>query len=91
MKDKGFHYPDPDKASFDTAWYRTDKPSGKEKKTAAADARCKLDTDYIDTVHAIESRAQKAAISKHKMELDDLRAADERAVTNARTIIGKES
>ncbi|MFG2353505.1 hypothetical protein [Streptomyces sp. NPDC048521] len=91
MKEKGFRYPDPDEASLDTAWYRTEGPSAKEKKTAAADARCKLDTDYIDTVHAIEADAQKTVISKRKKALDDLRAADERAVRSARTIIGEQS
>lgn len=91
MKEQGFHYPDPDKASLDTAWYRTEGPSGKEKKTAAADARCKLDTDYIGTVHAIEARAQKTVIGKRKKALEDMRAADERAVEHARTIIAEES
>ncbi|MFF4036590.1 hypothetical protein [Streptomyces sp. NPDC001816] len=89
MKEKGFHYPDPDEASADTAWYRTGKPSGKEKKTASADARCKLDTDYIDTVHGIESRVQKKVIGERKKDLDAMRAANERAVGNARTIIEK--
>ncbi|MEU1406451.1 hypothetical protein ABZ471_29515 [Streptomyces sp. NPDC005728] len=91
MKEKGFRYSDPDKASLDTAWYRTEEPSDREKKTAAADARCKLDTDYIGTLHAIETRAQKAVISKRKKDLDALRAADERAGENARTIIDKKS
>ncbi|MFJ3309318.1 hypothetical protein ACIPSA_40995 [Streptomyces sp. NPDC086549] len=91
MKKKGFHYPDPDEVSVDTAWYRTEKPSSREKKTAAADARCKLDTGYIDTVHAVEARAQKTAVSKRKKDLDALRAANERAVENSRTIIEKES
>ncbi|PKW10632.1 hypothetical protein SAMN05428944_2168 [Streptomyces sp. 1222.5] len=91
MKKEGFHYPDPDKASLDSAWFRGGGPSGKEKKTAAADARCKLDTDYIATVHAIESGAQKTVIRRHKKDLDAMRAADERAVGNARTIIGKQA
>ncbi|MEU6551035.1 hypothetical protein ABZ915_12265 [Streptomyces sp. NPDC046915] len=89
MKDKGLHYPDPDEASTDTDWYGTDKPSGKEKKTAAADAQCKLDTGYIQAVHAVESRAQKAAIAKNKKALDDRRAANERAMVNARKIVDK--
>ncbi|TVZ83634.1 hypothetical protein FB157_12228 [Streptomyces sp. BK340] len=89
MKEQGFRYPDPDEASVDTAWYRTEKPSDKEKKTASADARCKLDTDYIDTVHTIESRAQKKVIGERKQDLDAMRAANERAVGNARTIIEK--
>ncbi|MGW7258949.1 hypothetical protein [Streptomyces sp. NPDC054834] len=89
MKDKGLHYPDPDEASTDTDWYRTDEPSDKEKETAAADAQCKLDTGYIQAVHAVESRAQKTAIAKNKKALDDRRAADERAMANARKIVDK--
>ncbi|MFF7971139.1 hypothetical protein [Streptomyces sp. NPDC007905] len=91
MKEKGFRYADPDKASLDTAWFRTGEPSEREKRTAAADARCKLDTDYITTAHDLEARTQKTVISRRRKDLDDMRAADERAVENARTIIGKES
>ena len=91
MKEKGFRYPDPDKASLDSAWFGTRKPSSREKKTAAADARCKLDTDYIATVHAIDAHAQKTAISERGKDLDAMRAAQERAVENARKVIAKES
>lgn len=91
MKDKGFRYSDPDKALLDSAWFRTEKPSDKEKETAAADARCKLDSDYITTLHAIEARAQKTAIGKRKKDLDAMRAAQERAVGNARKVIARTS
>ncbi|MFI5977230.1 hypothetical protein [Streptomyces sp. NPDC051452] len=91
MKDKGYRYADPDKASLDTAWFRTEGPSGKEKETAAADARCKLDTGYIDTVHAIEAGAQKAAIVRRRKDLDAARAANERAVDSARRVIAEAS
>ncbi|MFI9804273.1 hypothetical protein ACIHEJ_07860 [Streptomyces sp. NPDC052301] len=91
MKKKGFRYADPDKAATDYAWYRDDKPSDREKRTAAADAQCKLDTDYIRTAHDLETRLQKAAISKHRTELDQVLAANARAVENARTIIGTAS
>lgn len=91
MKKKGFRYADPDKASADMAWYESKQPSDKEKKTATADARCKLDTGYIPAAHSLEERNQKAAITRNKRKLDDLRAAQQRAVRNARTIIAKES
>ncbi|MFG2607195.1 hypothetical protein ACGFT2_27170 [Streptomyces sp. NPDC048514] len=92
MREKGFHYSEPDKALYDSAWYGTaGSPSGKEKKTAAADAQCKLDTDYITDVHAVETRFQKAAIGKHKKELGELRAAVKQAVETSRTIIDKAS
>ncbi|MFH9658818.1 hypothetical protein ACH4NF_13930 [Streptomyces sp. NPDC017248] len=87
MKDKGFRYPDPDEASVDTDWFGTGKPSAKEKKTASADARCKLDTDYIQTVHALESRAQKSAITGHRKALEARRTAYHQAVTHAHEII----
>ncbi|ANP50093.1 hypothetical protein J2Z21_001204 [Streptomyces griseochromogenes] len=91
MKEKGFRYSDPDAASLDSAWFRTQKPSDRERETAAADARCKLDSDYITTVHAVEARAQKTAIGKHKKDLDAVRAAQERAVENARKVIAQAS
>ncbi len=90
MKKQGFHYPAPDKAALDTAWFGTEEASKKEKRTAAADARCKLDTDYIGTVHALEVRAQKAAIGGHRKELADTRAADRKAVERARAIVAKD-
>ncbi|WEO94701.1 hypothetical protein A6P39_012180 [Streptomyces sp. FXJ1.172] len=91
MKKKGFHYADPDKASVDFAWFKTRQPSDKEKSTAAADARCKLDTGYIPAAHSLDERNQKAAIARNRQKLDDLRAAEQRAVRNARTIVAKES
>jgi hypothetical protein len=92
MKEKGFHYSEPDKALYDSAWYAiSGSPSGKEKKTAAADAQCKLDTDYITEVHAVETRLQKATIGKHQKELGEMRAAQKQAVEEARTIIDKAS
>ncbi|WP_225826994.1 hypothetical protein [Streptomyces naphthomycinicus] len=91
MKKAGFHYPGPDEASADSDWFGTEKASGKEKKTAAADARCKLDTEYIQSVHAIESRAQKDAIAQHKKALEDQRAADARTLANARRIVAGQS
>ncbi|MEV6113322.1 hypothetical protein AB0L59_12585 [Streptomyces sp. NPDC052109] len=91
MKKKGFHYSDPDKASLDSDWFGHEKPSDKEKETASADARCKLDTGYVPAVHALETRAQKSVIGRNKKRLDALLAADERATRNARTVIGHAS
>ncbi|WP_030338843.1 hypothetical protein [Streptomyces sp. NRRL S-1022] len=87
MKKKGLRYSDPDQASTDSDWYRGDGPSAKEKKTAAADARCKLDTRYIQAVHAVESRAQKKAVAANKKALEDRRADDRRAMAAARKIV----
>ncbi|MFI9248114.1 hypothetical protein ACIGXF_37395 [Streptomyces sp. NPDC053086] len=91
MKDKGFHYPDPDEASLDTDWFGTGEPSDKEKKTAAADARCKLDTGYIQAAYAAESSRQKTAIAGNRKALDERRVMNEKAVANARKIIADAS
>ncbi|MFI9253494.1 hypothetical protein [Streptomyces sp. NPDC053069] len=88
MKKKGFSYSDPDKASIDSHWFGHRKPSDKEKETATADARCKLDTGYVPAVHALEVHIQKSLIGKNKEKLDTLRSTDERAVRKARTITG---
>ncbi|KUN04809.1 hypothetical protein AQI95_18135 [Streptomyces yokosukanensis] len=87
MKKKGFHYADPDEASLDSDWFGHGKPSDKERKTAAADAHCKLDTGYVPAVHALEAHAQKSVIARNKQKLEAMRAADERAVRSARTIV----
>ncbi|MFF3917241.1 hypothetical protein ACFYZB_27865 [Streptomyces sp. NPDC001852] len=86
MQKQGFHYADPDKASFDSRWFGHKEPSEKERKTASADARCKLDTGYVPAVHSLEARTQNAAIARHEQRLDALRTADERAMRKARTI-----
>lgn len=91
MKKKGFHYSDPNDATVDRKWLSAENPSGKEKKTAAADARCKLDTDYIDTAHRLESRAQKKLISAHEKDLKTAVEQRKQAARNARKVIAKES
>ncbi|MFJ3232101.1 hypothetical protein [Streptomyces sp. NPDC086787] len=91
MKDEGFRYDSPFDAMVDSAWIVPDRPSAKEKKAAAADARCKLDTDYIDTVHKVQTRVQKSLISKNKKGLDALRAMQTRAVKNAQAIVAKDA
>jgi hypothetical protein len=91
MKKKGFHYPDPDEASLDSDWFGHEKPSAMEKETASADARCKLDTGYIPAVHALDVRTQKSFIGRNKEKLEALRAADERAMRKARTIVSDAS
>ncbi|GHE01586.1 hypothetical protein [Streptomyces alanosinicus] len=91
MKKKGFAYSDPDKASLDSDWFGQVKPSDKERKTAAADARCKLDTGYVPAVHAVEARAQKTLIGRDKESLEAMRTTYERAVRKARTIVGQVS
>jgi hypothetical protein len=91
MKKKGFHYPDPDEASLDSDWFGHEKPSAMEKETASADARCKLDTGYIPAVHALDVRTQKTFIGRNKEKLEALRAADERAMRKARTIVSDAS
>ncbi|MEV4339925.1 hypothetical protein [Streptomyces sp. NPDC049590] len=91
MKERGLRYPAPDQASADPAWFRADKPSARERKTAAADARCKLATGYIKAVHAVETRAQRAAIDKNAKALEDRQTVQERAVAAARKVIAEAS
>ncbi|MFF9523744.1 hypothetical protein ACF1DV_17470 [Streptomyces achromogenes] len=66
------------------AWFRTDKPSAKEHESAAG---CKLDTGYVKAVHAVEVRAQKAAIDKTKKALEDRQAAHERPQGHRRSLL----
>ncbi|WP_330337314.1 hypothetical protein [Streptomyces sp. NBC_00557] len=91
MRKQGFRYATPEKATSDSDWFGHTEPSEKERKTATADARCKLRTGYVPAVHAVEVRTQKAAIARHRQSLDALRAADERAVRTARKIAGHAS
>ncbi|MER6031510.1 hypothetical protein [Streptomyces sp. NPDC001851] len=90
MKKKGFSYPDPDKAAIDSHWLGRGTPSDEEKKTATADARCKLDTGYVQAVQSVEARAQKTLIGENKQKLEAMRAAVDRAVRTARTVIAQE-
>ncbi|WP_037861151.1 hypothetical protein [Streptomyces sp. NRRL S-340] len=64
-----------------------DEPSDPEKRTAVADARCKLRTGYVPAVHAADVRAQRRVIAGHRAELDRIRERNRAAARNARAIV----
>jgi hypothetical protein len=64
-----------------------DRPSALEKRTATADARCKQQTGYIRTVHAIDVRIQNQLIAQHRAKLEAQRSWNDDAARKAEEIL----
>ncbi|WP_018571698.1 DUF2477 domain-containing protein [Streptomyces sp. PsTaAH-124] len=64
-----------------------DLPTGAEKRTAVADARCKQRTGYLRTVRALDARAQERLIAGHRAELDRHHASERAAVRTAGRVL----
>ncbi|MFG1664099.1 hypothetical protein [Streptomyces sp. Y7] len=64
-----------------------DGPSALEKRTAAADARCKQRTGYVRTVHAIDVRVQNDLVARHRGALEAHRRWNEDAIRAAEEIL----
>ncbi|MGW7260574.1 hypothetical protein [Streptomyces sp. NPDC054834] len=63
------------------------EPSSAEKKTATTDARCKQQTGYVRTVHAVDVRIQNQLIAKNHTTLDQQRRWNLSAVRKAHDIL----
>jgi hypothetical protein len=64
-----------------------DEPSALEKKTATADARCKQQTGYVRTVHAVDVRIQNQLIAKNRTRLEEQRRWNRDAARKAHDIL----
>ncbi|MFI1168064.1 hypothetical protein ACH4UM_31820 [Streptomyces sp. NPDC020801] len=62
------------------------EPSALERKTATADARCKRQTGYVRTVHAVDVRVQNRFIAKKLMKLEEQRRWNRCAARKARDV-----
>jgi hypothetical protein len=71
--------------------YDLNQPSAAEKKTATADARCKLRTGYVRTVHAVDVRIQNKLIASNRAKLEDQRRWNRDAARRARDILADRS
>ncbi|MEU8587943.1 hypothetical protein AB0C59_13240 [Streptomyces sp. NPDC048664] len=86
MAEAGLRYASPYDAASDPHW-GTDRPSPREKKTATEDARCKRETGYVRTAHAVDVRFEKRLVAGHRAELEHQRDRDRAAVARAAGII----
>ncbi|MCI3274420.1 hypothetical protein [Streptomyces cylindrosporus] len=73
--------------SLTGAPYDPTKPSALEKRTATADARCKRQTGYVRTVHAIDVRVQNQLIAANRSKLEKERRWNEDAAEKARDVL----
>ncbi|MFF9623053.1 hypothetical protein [Streptomyces griseosporeus] len=100
MREAGFHYATPaeaqegrdrleDERAQATGPLDHDRPTTLEKRTAAADARCKQSSGYLRTVHAVDVRIQNTLVARHRDELRDQRRYNERAVRTARAVLAQ--
>jgi hypothetical protein len=98
MRKAGYRYATPKDAETDPdRWeleeQRTDpqydpaEPSALEKKTATADARCKQQTGYVRTVHAVDVRIQNQLVAKNRTKLEAQRRWNQDALRKAHDII----
>lgn len=100
MRKAGYHYATPKDAETGSDREREeleerlgepqhdpDEPSALEKKTATADARCKQQTGYIRTVHAIDVRIQNQLIPKNRTKLGEQRRWNRDAARKAHDIL----
>ncbi|MEV5440181.1 hypothetical protein AB0K80_29865 [Streptomyces sp. NPDC052682] len=65
-----------------------DEPTAREKRTAVADVRCKKQTGYVRTVHAVDVRVQNRLIARDRPRLEEQRAWNRKAVRTARALLG---
>lgn len=68
-----------------------DEPSALEKRTATADARCKQQTGYVRTVHAIDVRIQNQLIARYQAKLEAQRRWNDDATRKADEILDDRS
>ncbi|MFE9648588.1 hypothetical protein ACFYO0_31645 [Streptomyces sp. NPDC006365] len=98
MRKAGYRYATPKDAETDPdRWEleerRTDpqydptEPSALDKKTATADARCKQQTGYVRTVHAVDIRVQNQLIAKNRTKLEEQRRWNHDAARKAHDIL----
>jgi hypothetical protein len=70
MARDSLRYADPDALMSDRRWWSSQTPSTDELRTAVVDVGCKQRTGYVETMAAVESSLQAAAIARHRPELD---------------------
>ncbi|MET8244117.1 hypothetical protein ABZV31_06575 [Streptomyces sp. NPDC005202] len=95
MKAVGHHYATPKDAEAGAQAPRQelgerrdpDEPSARERETAVADARCKQQTGYVRSVHAVDVRIQRRLVAEHRTKLEEQRRWNLDAARTARTIV----
>jgi hypothetical protein len=100
MRKAGYHYATPSDAATGSDRERQEleerlngrqhdltEPSALEKRTATADARCKQQTGYVRTVHAVDVRIQNQLIAKNRTKLGEQRRWNREAARKAHDIL----
>lgn len=78
MKEKGYTYPDPMKASNDPQWQKTALATAKEKQVASADAACKEKHNVVGTWYTVEVAYQEQLIEQNAQELAEVKKAKDK-------------
>jgi len=73
MKRSGFDSPDPESAREDPRWNPNTAPSTTEIRTAAADAKCLVATDFLRQAAALQAHDEEKMIKQNTAELQEVR------------------
>ncbi|MEV4087681.1 hypothetical protein ACIBI7_23890 [Nonomuraea fuscirosea] len=87
MRAEGWRYDDPLTAIADERWLDGGPATEEEIRAARADERCKARTGLVAVWVAAERRLQEDAVRAHREAFDALKAAKDRQLETARTII----
>ncbi|MGY0487264.1 hypothetical protein [Streptomyces sp. WG-D5] len=73
MKEKGYTYADPMKASDDPQWQKTTTATPREQQVASADVACKRKYNVLGVWYAVDVAYQKQMIEQNAEALDDVK------------------
>ncbi|MGX1883501.1 hypothetical protein [Streptomyces sp. NPDC055287] len=82
MREEGYLYSSPQDAANDDRW-NGDEAGATEKAAATADARCRTQVGYLDTMVQVQSIYEIGVISSRKSELSTLENNIKKWVSNA--------
>lgn len=89
MRAGGWRYDDPLAAITDQRWLGGGPATDEEIRAARADERCKVSTGLVAVWAAAEKRLQEDAVRAHPETFEALKAAKDRQLETARTIIAE--
>ncbi|MEV1005062.1 hypothetical protein [Nonomuraea sp. NPDC050202] len=87
MAEAGHRYRDPFAASGDPTWWRSERPSARERSVAQTDVRCKEKVGLVSVWVQADRRAQLDTIREHPEDFRMLAASKSASLNAAHTIL----
>lgn len=82
MKEQGFDYATPKDAQSAAFDYTSPMPERERMTLAKADVECKVSTNLVGVAVAVETAYQNRYIASHQLQLEQMRAAIEKALSS---------